>query len=48
LNLAKKWGIQKFDNQIELLKRQKKTRAEKKDDLERSIDEIGQLKERMN
>jgi CRISPR-associated protein Cas1 len=47
LNLAKKWGIQKFDNQIELLKRLKKTRAEKKDELERSIDEIGQSKERM-
>lgn len=47
LNLAKKWGIQKFDNQIELLKRLKKTRAEKKDELERSIAEIGQLKERM-
>ena len=47
LNLAKKWGIQKFDNQIELLKRLKKTRAEKKDELEASIKEIGQLKERM-
>jgi len=47
LKLAKKWGIQKFDNQIELLKRLKKTRAEKKDELERSIDEIGQSKERM-
>jgi CRISPR-associated protein Cas1 len=47
LNLAKKWGIQKFDNQIELLKRLKKTRAEKKDELERSIEEIEQLKERM-
>ncbi|MCD6455728.1 MAG: CRISPR-associated endonuclease Cas1 [Methanophagales archaeon] len=47
LNLAKKWGIQKFDNQIELLKRLKKARAEKKDELEASIKEIGQLKERM-
>lgn len=47
LNLAKKWGIQKFDNQIELLKRLKKTRAEKKDDLEKSVNEIEQMKARM-
>lgn len=47
LNLAKKWGIQKFDNQIELLKRLKKTRVEKRDDLEARIKEIGQMKERM-
>jgi CRISPR-associated endonuclease Cas1 len=47
LKLAKKWGIQKFDNQIELLKRLKKTRAEKKDELERRVKEIEQLKERM-
>jgi len=47
LNLAKKWGIQKFDNQIELLKKLKKTRAEKKDELERCVAEIGQSKERM-
>jgi CRISPR-associated protein Cas1 len=47
LNLAKKWGIKKIDNQIELLKRLKKTRPEQKEELERSIKEIGQLKERM-
>ncbi|MGB7533628.1 MAG: CRISPR-associated endonuclease Cas1 [Halobacteriota archaeon] len=47
LNLAKKWGIQKFDNQIELLKRLKKTRAERRDDLEKSVNEIGQMKARM-
>ena len=47
LNLAKKWGIQKFDNQIELLKRLKKTRAEKRDDLEKSVNEIEQMKARM-
>jgi CRISPR-associated protein Cas1 len=47
LNLAKKWGVQKFDNQIEFLKRLKKTRAEKKDELESCINEIEQLKERM-
>lgn len=47
LNLAKNWGIQKFDNQIELLKRLKKTRAEKKEELEACISEIEQMKERM-
>ncbi len=47
LTLAKKWGIQKFDNQIELLKKLKKTRAEKKDELERCVAEIGHSKERM-
>jgi len=47
LNLAKKWGIQKIDNQIALLKRLKKTRSEKSDKLERSTEEIEQLKERM-
>ncbi len=47
LNLAKKWGIQKFDNQIELLKRLKKTRAERRDDLESGIKEIEQMKARM-
>ncbi|MBE0517433.1 MAG: CRISPR-associated endonuclease Cas1 [Methanophagales archaeon] len=47
LNLAKKWGVQKFENQIEFLKRLKKTRAEKKDELESCINEIEQLKERM-
>jgi CRISPR-associated protein Cas1 len=47
LKLAKKWGIQKFDNQIELLKKLKKTRAEKKDELERCVAEIGHSKERM-
>jgi CRISPR-associated protein Cas1 len=47
LNLAKRWGIQKIDNQIELLKRLKKTRSEQKEELERSIKEIEQLKARM-
>jgi len=47
LSLAKKWGIQKIDNQIALLKRLKKTRSDKKDELERSITEIEQLKKRM-
>jgi len=47
LNLAKKWGLQKIDNQIALLKRLKKTRSDKKDELEVCITEIEQLKERM-
>ncbi|MDI6884893.1 MAG: CRISPR-associated endonuclease Cas1 [archaeon] len=47
LNLAKKWGVQKFDNQIEFLKRLKKTRAERKDELERCSKEIEVLKERL-
>ncbi len=47
LNLAKKWGIQKIDNQIVLLKRLKKTRSEKKDELEVCIKAIEQLKKRM-
>jgi len=47
LSLAKKWGIQKFDNQIELLKKLKKTRAERRGDLEKSVNEIEQMKARM-
>lgn len=47
LNLAKKWGIQKLDNQIELLKRLKKTRAEIKEELEGYVDEIKKLKEKL-
>lgn len=47
LNLAKKWGIQKMENQLALLKKLKKTRAEKRDELEGYIKEIKQLQERM-
>ena len=47
LNLAKKWGNQKFDNQIELLKRLKKTRAEKREELEICVEKIEQMKARM-
>ena len=47
LNLAKKWGIQKFDNQIALLKRLKKTRAEKREELEICVEKIEQMKARM-
>jgi len=44
LNLAKKWGVQKFDNQIELLNKLKKTRPEKKGELERCIEDIANSK----
>jgi len=47
LNLAKSWGVQKVDNQVELLKRLKKTRAEKKEELEGSIRELEESKERL-
>ncbi len=47
LNLAKEWGLKKLDNQIELLIRLKKTREEKRDELERHIEDISQCRERM-
>jgi CRISPR-associated protein Cas1 len=47
LNLAKSWGVQKIDNQIEFLKRLKKTRAERKEDLEASIRELEESKARL-
>jgi CRISPR-associated protein Cas1 len=47
LNLAKSWGAQKIDNQVELLKRLKKTRAEKKEELEGSIRDLEESKERL-
>jgi len=47
LNLAKSWGVQKVDNQIEFLKRLKKTRAEKKEELEGSIRELEGSKEKL-
>jgi len=47
LNLAKNWGLKKLDNQIALLKRLKKTRKEKKDELERYIEEIEHSREQM-
>jgi CRISPR-associated protein Cas1 len=40
LELAKDWGLRKLDNQIELLIKLKKTREERKIDLERYISEI--------
>lgn len=47
LNLAKNWGLKKLDNQIALLKRLKKARKEKKDELERYIEEIEHSREQM-
>jgi len=47
LNLAKNWGLKKLDNQIALLKRLKKTRKEKRDELERYIGEIEHSREQM-
>jgi CRISP-associated protein Cas1 len=47
LNLAKDWGLQKLDNQIELLSRLKKTREEKRRELEQYIAEIEGFRGRM-
>jgi CRISPR-associated protein Cas1 len=47
LNLAKDWGLQKLDNQIELLSRLKKTREEKRKELEQYIAEIEGFRGRM-
>lgn len=47
LSLAKEWGLKKLDNQIDLLARLAKARAEKGGDLERFIGEIEQSREQM-
>ena len=47
LNLAKEWGLKKLDNQIELLVKLKKTREEKRDELDRYIEEIERSREQM-
>lgn len=47
LNLAKEWGIKKFDNQMALLNRLKKARPEKGDGLEGYIQEIERSREDM-
>ena len=47
LNLAKEWGLKKLENQIELLSRLKKTREEKREELEGYIGEIERSKEQM-
>ena len=46
LNLAKEWGLKKLDNQIELLAKLRKTREEKRDELDRFIEEIEQPESR--
>lgn len=47
LELAKEWGLQKLENQIELLSRLKKTREEKRLDLERYIADIERSRDQM-
>ena len=47
LELAKEWGLQKLINQIELLSRLKKTREEKRLDLERYIADIERSRDQM-
>jgi len=47
LELAKEWGLQKLDNQIELLARLKKTRKEKRLDLERYISDSERSRDQM-
>ncbi|MCX6672934.1 MAG: CRISPR-associated endonuclease Cas1, partial [Methanothrix sp.] len=47
LNLAKEWGQKKLDNQIELLVKLRKTREEKREELDGFIEEIERSKEQM-
>lgn len=47
LKLVKDWGLKKLDNQIVLLRRLRKTRVEKRDELEGYIEEIEQSREKM-
>jgi len=47
LELAKEWGLQKLENQIELLSRLRKTREEKRLDLERYIGDIERSRDQM-
>jgi CRISP-associated protein Cas1 len=48
LNLAKEWGVRKMENQIDLLSRLRKTREEKRADLDSFIEEIEQCKGQMS
>ncbi len=48
LNLAKGWGVRKMENQIDLLSRLRKTREEKRADLDSFIEEIEQCKGQMS
>lgn len=47
LNLAKEWGLEKLENQIGLLARLKKARAERGSDLDGYIGEIEQSRDQM-
>jgi len=47
LGLVKQWGIQKLNNQIDLLERLAKARPEKRDELQGFIREIQQSREQM-
>jgi CRISP-associated protein Cas1 len=47
LDLAQEWGLQKLNNQIEILSRLKKTREEKRLDLERYIADIERSRDQM-
>jgi len=47
LNLAKEWGLKKLDNQMDLLDRLRKTRDEKRLELDRYIEEIENSREQM-
>jgi len=47
LELAKDWGLQKLENQIELVSRLRKTREEKRLDLERYIADIERSRDQM-
>lgn len=47
LNLVKEWGLKKLDNQIKLLEGLRKTRDEKRGELDRYIDDISESRERM-
>jgi len=48
LNLAKDWGVRKMENQIDLLSKLRKTRDEKRPDLDVFIEEIGQCRNQMS
>jgi len=47
LDLAKDWGLSKLNNQVELLSRLKKTREERRRELEQYIVEIEAFRDRM-
>ncbi len=48
LSLAKQWGVRKMENQIDLLSRLRKTREEKRPDLDVFIEEIERCRDQMS